>query len=102
MEFRCQHVRTKGVFTGTWACVERGSYGTRRVAAACQCAMASARQRRKVRREIVSLRQRPPGRGGSDHQMVGVGVDTMMVSTKPLMDTIADVGDGTRGASGER
>jgi transposase len=50
----------------------------------------------------VSLRQRPPGRGGSDHQMVGVSVDTMMVSTKPLMDTIADVGDGTRGASGER
>jgi hypothetical protein len=31
--------------------------------------------------------------------MVGVSVDTMMVSTKPLMDTIADVGDG-RGPSG--
>jgi hypothetical protein len=34
--------------------------------------------------------------------MVGASVDTMMVSTKRLMDTIADVGDGTRGASGER
>jgi hypothetical protein len=34
--------------------------------------------------------------------MVGAGVDTVMVSTKALMDTISDVGDGTRGASGER
>jgi hypothetical protein len=33
------------------------------------------------------------GRDGGDRRVVGVSVDTMMVSAKPRMDTIADVGD---------
>lgn len=46
----------------------------------------------------VSLRRRPPGRAGSDRRILGDGVDTMIVSTKRVMDTIADVGSRTRGA----
>ena len=38
----------------------------------------------------------------SDDRIVGVSVDTMIVSTKLLMDTIANVGVGTRGTSRKR
>ena len=50
----------------------------------------------------VPLRRGPPGRAMSDDRIVGVSVDTMIVSTKLLMDTIANVGVGTRGTSRER
>lgn len=37
--------------------------------------------------------------GWGDDRIVGVSVDTMIVSTKSLMDTIDNVGAGTRGTS---
>jgi hypothetical protein len=48
----------------------------------------------------VSLRRRPPGRDGSDCRIVGGSVDTMIVSTKLMMGTIADVDPEIRRASG--
>jgi hypothetical protein len=55
-----------------------------------------------LRWRAVRVRRGPPGRGGSDDRIVGVSVDTMIVSTKSLMDTIGNVGEGTRGTSCDR
>jgi hypothetical protein len=52
--------------------------------------------------DSVSLRRGPPGRLTVDRGALRARDDTMIVSTKAMMDTIADVEDGRTRFRGQR